>query len=249
MIIDAHCHIHFPQFERDRDEVINRALDADVAMINSAVSPDGIISALKLSEKYDKVYATLGLSPPELNDSIVEETLKLIEEYSKDIVAIGEVGLDYYWVKKREKRDLEKANFGKFIQLADRLNKPLVIHSRDAESDVLDMLKPQDMGVMLHCFSGTIKELREAVSREYLVSIPASIIYSKQKQKIAKETPLDLIVLETDSPFLAPKPRTRNEPVNVKKVAEKIAEIKGLDLEVVQMVSTENAKEFFGLCL
>ncbi|OYT55015.1 MAG: DNase [Candidatus Altiarchaeales archaeon ex4484_2] len=247
MIIDAHCHLHFPQFNEDRDEVISRALDAGVVMINSAVSPGGIRSTLKLSEEYGKVYSTLGLSPSELNDSIVEETLELIEEHRKEIVAIGEVGLDYYWVKERENRDKEKINFKKFIQLADRLNKPLVIHSRDAESDVLDMLEPEDTDVMLHCFSGTINEVKKAVSRGYLVSIPASIIYSKQKQKIARETPLELIVLETDSPFLAPKPRTRNEPLNVKKVAEKIAEIKGLDLEVVEMVSTENAKEFFGL--
>ncbi len=247
MFIDAHCHLHFPQFNRDRDEVISRALDANVVMINSAVSPDGISSTLELSEEYDGVYATLGLSPQELDDSVVDETIELIKENRNGIVAVGEVGLDYHWVKDRESREREKINFKRFIQLADGLNKPLVIHSRDAESDVLDMLGQWDMDVMLHCFSGTIKEVKEAVSREYLVSIPASILHSKQKQKIARETPLELTVLETDSPFLAPKPGARNEPLNVKKVAEKIAEIKGMDMEVVEMVSTENAKEFFGL--
>ena len=150
-------------------------------------------------------------------------------------------------MKERANQEKEKKYFARFINLAVDLAKPLVIHSRDAESDVLNMLRGVDVDVLLHCFSGSMDDVAEAVSREYLISIPASIIYSKKKQNIVKNTPMDYIVLETDSPFLSPKPGERNEPVNVVKVAEKIAEIKALDVEVVELVSTENAKQFYGL--
>jgi len=237
----------FPQYNEDRHQVIQRALDAQVAMVNSAISLEGMKSTLDLARKYERVYPSLGLSPPELNESVVEKALDLIRSHQDEIVGVGEVGLDYYWVKERANQEKEKKYFARFINLAVDLAKPLVIHSRDAESDVLNMLRGVDVDVLLHCFSGSMDDVAEAVSREYLISIPASIIYSKKKQNIVKNTPMDYIVLETDSPFLSPKPGERNEPVNVVKVAEKIAEIKALDVEVVELVSTENAKQFYGL--
>ena len=175
----------------------------------------------------------------------VDERIALIKKHRNDIVGIGEVGLDYYWVKEKEKHNIEKENFKKFISLSNELSLPLVVHSRDAEEDILQILKDACKKAILHCFSGTVKQALDAISFGCLISIPASIMYSKQKQKLAGELPLESMVLETDAPYLSPVPKTRNEPVNIKLSAEKIAGIKGVDVEDVKKITTSNAKGFF----
>ena len=127
------------------------------------------------------------------------------------------------------------------------MNLPLVIHSRDSESDIIEELKSSDRNAILHCFSGTVKQAEEAISLGCIISIPASIAYSKQKQELARKIPFDRIVLETDAPYLPPVPKTRNEPANVKLAALKIAGLKGIDYSIVEKVTTENARKFFNL--
>lgn len=247
MLVDVHAHLDFPQFDSDRGEVIKRARDAGILVVSSGMGPSGIEKTLVLAENYDNVFATFGLSPQEFSQEIVEETLNLIRKHRKEILGIGEVGLDYYWVKNPAERKREKEVFRLFIELAEELNLPLIVHSRDAEADVIELLREYDMSSLLHCFSGSVEQAEEAVSLDCLVSIPTSIVYSKRKQTLIERLPLESIVLETDAPYLSPKPKTRNEPVNVTLSRDKLAEIKNLDKKVVEEATTENAKRFFDL--
>lgn len=247
MLIDVHAHLDFPQFDGDRDSVVRNAKDNEIFIINSGMGPEGIEKTMELIVEYDNIKATLGLSPTEFNTQIIEETINLIRKYRSKIVGIGEVGMDYYWVKDPEKRRKELENFRRFIDLAEELNLPLIIHSRDSEGDVIKELKIRNFPALLHCFGGTLKQAEEAISFGCLISIPTNVVYSKQKQLLSKEIPLESIVLETDAPYLAPIPKTRNEPINVKLSAEKIAEIKGIGLSIVEEVTTNNAKRFFNL--
>ena len=247
MLIDTHTHLDFEQFDKDRGAVIKKAKEADVAILNSFVgAAEGVEKSLGLAKQYD-VYTTVGLSPTELDGEKVDERIKLIRKHKSDIVGVGEVGLDYYWVKEKEKHRIEQENFKKFILLSDELSLPLVIHSRDTEEDVIMMLRDANKRAILHCFSGTVKQAFNAISFECLISIPTSIIYSKKKQKLVEELPIESMVLETDAPYLSPVPKTRNEPANIKLSAEKIAGIKGVDTSDIEDITTSNAKEFFNI--
>ncbi|HIE34289.1 MAG TPA: TatD family deoxyribonuclease [Candidatus Altiarchaeales archaeon] len=245
MLVDVHAHIDFPQFGSDRNNVIEEARKQGIVIINSGLAPEGIEKTISLTRRYDNVLATLGLSPQEFDKNILERTIDLIKKFRNDIVGIGEIGLDYYWVKDEEKRIKEIENFNKFIELSDELDLPLVIHSRNAESDVIEKLTEIDKRALLHCFGGTPEQAEDAISFGCLISIPTSIAYSKQKQKLAKKIPLENIVLETDAPYLAPKPKTRNIPINIKISVEKISSIKGIDKSIVEKTTTENARSFF----
>lgn len=246
MLIDTHAHLDFPQFDNDRREVIERAKNNGIWIINSGLGPEGIEKTINLIDEY-RIFATLGLSPTEFDNDIIENTIELIKKYRNRIIGIGEVGLDYYWVKEPEKRRAEIENFRIFIELSKELNLPLLVHSRDSEHDVIDELKSANKPAILHCFSGTIKQAEEAISFGCLISIPTSVIYSTKKQELARGIPPNSIVLETDAPYLSPVPKTRNEPLNLKLIAEKIAELRGIDYSVVEEITTENAVKFFNL--
>ncbi len=247
MLIDVHAHLDLPQFDSDRNSVIERAAGEGILIINSGLGPDGIERTIRLMENNDGIFATLGLIPQEFNSDIIDESIGLIRKYKDRIVGIGEVGLDYYWVKEAEKRRLEMDNFRKFISFAKELNLPLVVHSRDAEPDMINELESHGISALLHCFSGTPELGEKAISFGCLVSIPASIMYSRRKQKLAERIPLEHMVLESDSPYLAPTPGERNTPLNIRLSAGKIAEIKGVSRDEVADITTRNAKEFFNL--
>jgi TatD DNase family protein len=249
MLIDVHAHLDFPQFNADRDAIIERAKQAGVAIINSGLGTTGIQKTLALTEKYDNIYASLGITPTEFSEKEIDATIELIRQNRDRIVAIGEVGLDYYWVKDEDKRKQEIVNFQRFIDLSQELCLPLVIHSRDAEDDLLGILKEQNSKVLMHCFGGDAALAAEAAKDGHLISIPANLANSKQKQTVVKAVPLESLVLETDAPYLAPVPKTRNEPANIRQTAEKIAEIKGVKYDVVEAATTQNAKKFFALSL
>ncbi len=249
MLIDVHAHLDFPQFDSDREQIIEKARKGGILVINSGMGPDGIEKTISLVKRYDNIFATLGLSPQEFEKEIIDETVELIRRYRNDILGIGEVGLDYYWIKDPHERRKELENFNRFIELSRELELPLVIHSRDAEEDVINRLKEENLPVILHSFSGNPEQAEDAISLGCLISIPASVVYSKKKQKLVEDLPLESIVLETDAPYLSPKPRTRNEPVNIKLTRDKIAKIKGIDKAIVEESTTENAKRFFDLKL
>lgn len=247
MLFDVHCHLSFPEFDGDRDKVVERALRQNIRIINSSVSPEEIEKAMKVAEEYSNVYWTLGLSASETNEKKAEKTISAIKENKERIVGIGEVGLDYYWIRDEKLRECERKNFKRFIELSDELNLPLVVHSRNAEEDCLNILEEYNKKALMHCFSGTLRQAERAVKLGCLISIPTNIAYSKQKRELAGKIQLTSIVLETDAPYLAQTPKTRNEPVNVKKSVEEIAEIKKLAREEVEETTTINAKRFFNL--
>lgn len=249
MLFDVHAHLDFPHFDSDREGVIERASREGIYVINSGIGPEGIEKTISLAREHDNIFATLGLSPQEFKKGVIDKTQELIRGYKNEILGIGEVGLDYYWIKSPEDRRRELENFNEFIELSKKLKLPLVIHSRDAESEVLGILVGEDVPAILHSFSGSIKQAEEAISLNCLISIPASVVYSKQKKTLVEKIPLESIVLETDSPYLSPKPKTRNEPTNVKLTRDEIARIKDTDKATVEETTTRNVKRFFNLRL
>jgi len=247
MLFDVHCHLSFPEFDCDRDMVIEKACKEGVYMVNSSVSPEETRKAAELAERHEKVYWTLGLSASETNEQKTLETIEAARRNRKNIIGLGEVGLDYYWIKDEKLRSRERENFRRFIELADELRLPIVVHSREAEEDCIRILGEYGSNALMHCFSGSLEQAEKAAEMGCLISIPTNLCHSKQKQKLVKGLDLGCMALETDAPYLAPTPKTRNEPVNIKKTVEKIAEIKGVDEREVEEKTTENSKRFFNL--
>lgn len=249
MLIDAHTHLDANWFRNDIPKVIANAKNNQIeAIITSSIAPD-IQRVKNIVERYPKyVYWALGLHPPGISNQTVQATMKLIEKHASDIVAIGEVGLDYYWVKEEKKRKDQKAALIQFIELAKKLEKPIVIHARDAQSDTIQILEDHNaIIVLMHCFSGTENEAKRVIQNRWFISIPTSVVNRNVHQMMAKVVPLEQMVLETDAPFLSPFRKTRNEPANIKISAEKIAEIKGISFEKVAEITTKNAKKFYSL--
>jgi TatD DNase family protein len=172
--------------------------------------------------------------------------MEFIRKHRKGIVGVGEVGLDFLRVKRN--RDLQTEVFRRFISLAKELNMPVVVHSRWAPKQAVDVLIGESAEkVVLHAFPGTVKDALRATEAGYFISIPASILYSKQKQELVQSLELKHLVTETDSPVMAPKRGERNEPMNVKLVVGMIAELKGLEKSEVEKITTLNAAGLFGL--
>jgi len=247
MLFDVHCHLSFPEFDQDRDEVIERAAMQDVSIINSSVSVSEVEKARAVKSRYPKTYWTLGLSASETDKEKADEMIDAIKKYRGEISGIGEVGLDYYWVKDEENRARQRENFLKFIQLSKEMKLPLVVHSRDAEEDCIRMLMENDQKAVMHCFSGNLEQARRAASFGCLISVPANVTRARSRQSLAMALPLESLVLETDAPYLSPVPKTRNEPANVVIGAQKIAELKGASFEEVAKTTSENVRRFFAL--
>lgn len=229
--------------------MIDRALKSGlVRMINSGVDYSSNSKSIDLVGKYDFFSATLGLSPNILQD-IKEPELKMllaqIESLAGQAVGIGEAGLDYYHCKDAPGRERQAAVFKKVIALAESAGLPLVIHSRDAEQQALDMVKHLDR-VVFHCYSGTLSTMKEAVDRGYYISLATNLCRSAQHQILAKNVPLDHLMVETDSPFLSPR-RGRNEPAFVLDSIRMIARLRGLEPQEIARVTAENTKRIYNI--
>jgi TatD DNase family protein len=242
MLVDSHCHLDFEVFDKDRDEVVARA--KDVLIVNSTVDPHLVGKALPMQERYDNVYCMIGVSASECDEEVFDRMVELIREHKDKIVGLGEAGLDYHWVKDERGRQVERAHFLRVIDLAKELGLPLLVHSRDAESDSIGILEEAGAKAIMHCFSGTVEEARRAADLGCLISIPANIAYSKGRQKLAAAMPLESLVVETDAPYLAPVRGERNEPANVKAACGKIAKLKGLSQSAVEDATARNALRF-----
>jgi len=248
-IIDAHCHLDFKQFNKDREAVLDNARRSGIVhMINSGVDYSTNSKSLELASKYDFISATLGLSPNTLPD-IKEPELKMlfeqIENNSKKAIGIGEAGLDYYHTKDAGTRKRQAEVFKKVIDLAGSLNMPLVIHSRDAEQPALDMVKHLEK-VIFHCYSGSLSTMKEAIDRGFYISIATNICRSGQHQILARNVSLDRLMVETDSPFLSPR-RGRNEPSYVLDSVRLIARIRGMEPQELARITTENTKRIYNI--
>ncbi|NMH67756.1 TatD family hydrolase [Bacillus sp. RO3] len=254
MLFDTHVHLNADQFEEDLDEVVSRAREAGVEnMVVVGFDRPTIMRAMELIEQYEWLYASIGWHPVDAID-MKEEDLAWIEELSQHpkVVAIGEMGLDYHWDKSP--KDVQKEVFRQQIQLAKKVKLPIVIHNRDATQDIVDILREEgaeEVGGIMHCFSGSPEIAQECVDMNFYISLggPVTFKNAKKPKEVAKAIPLEKLLIETDCPYLAPHPYRgkRNEPSYVKLVAEQIAELKGISLEEVEKITTENAKKLFNI--
>ena len=245
-MIDSHAHI-LPDFVKNIEEMIEKARRFGIeAVINSAIEPHHYEFASRLEKKHHRfVYTTLGFSASHIQKIDFDLAYRNIEEYPS-LVAIGEVGLDYHWIKESYWRKEEQKVLLEFIRLANDREKPLVIHSRKAEKECLDILeKNAEVPVLMHCFAGTLEEAKRIVDLDWLISIPTAVRNRKKHRKLARNIPLDNIVVETDTPFLSPWPGMQNEPANIKYAIEDIAILKETTFKEVDDVTTRNAREFY----
>lgn len=252
-MIDTHCHVDFEPFNEDREETIKRAKEKLTAIINSGTSLEGNKEVLKLSEEYSNfLYPTFGFHPVS-SGQISDENLNLAIDYMKghidDILAIGEVGMDYFYVKDKTERARQGEIFTKFVELADEYEVPLLIHARDCEKKAFNIVKEYGNipSVIFHCYSGSLKTAKKLIEEGYYTSFSTMICYSDYHQELASEIPIENILTETDSPYLAPKRGDRNEPANVVYVVEKLAEIKEESVDTIDKITEKTAKDVFGI--
>lgn len=251
MIFDSHAHYDSEQFNEDRDELLRSMPENGVGtIVNSGANWDSVTEVVELAQKYPHVYAAVGMHPDEVGDLNEERFEYLKSQCQKDkVVAVGEIGLDYYW--DNESHDVQKKWFIKQLELARELDLPVIIHSRDAAADTLEIMKEYGQGLrgVIHCFSYSIEIAREYVKMGFHIGIGGVVTFKngKKLKEIAQEIPLDRILLETDCPYLAPVPfrGKRNASIYISYVAEEIANLKGISYEEVVAQTEKNGKELF----
>lgn len=248
-MIDSHCHLEQRDYDKDRDEVIGRCRAALDAVVTCCAHPRDFEMTMQLVENNRGfIFASAGLHPEYVKNVSEKEKYDFIEKIVQNkerIVSIGETGLDYFWIKEPEWQKKQRELFIEFINLAKELKKPVTVHCRDAFDDTLNILENEDAKkVHLHMFGGA-HLLARVVENGWMVSLNTIILKSKKYRKVARDAPLESMMLETDAPWLGEN--GRNEPVAVAKVAAAIAEIRGLAVEDVDRATTANAVRTFGL--
>ena len=281
-LFDSHAHLDDEKFDEDRDIIIEEIHKCDVEkFVSAGYSLEGSKKAIELSKKYDFIYATAGISPNDIpqtkeelwkmlaeieqmalenkivtnneNETSTNEICvkKQLETNKKKLVAIGEIGLDYYWNK--DNKELQKEAFIEQIRIANKLDLPIVIHTREAIMDTLQILKenPVNKKGIFHCCPLNRELVKEALKLNFYISFcgPVTFKTSKNAAEIIEMVPNDKMLIETDSPYLSPEPLRgrRNDPRNVKYVAQKVADVKGLQLEQVAEITYKNAKTIFNI--
>lgn len=270
MIFDSHCHLQMAQYDKDREEVIKRALEKGVSMICVGTDLETSKQAIELVQRYSgppspegfgraSMWATVGLHP---NDNLYEHYDTMIYHnllQLPKVVAMGEIGLDYYRTEKPEDQKFQKERFIQQLELAKELKKPLILHCRDGKSGSIgpayrDMIEILSRGYAInggvaHSFTGTVEEANKFLDLGLYLGFNGIITFTRQYDEIVKEVPLNRILLETDAPFLTPEPHRgkRNEPVYVIEVAKRVAELKDQKLENVIKQTTENCRKLFNL--
>ncbi|MBQ2916825.1 MAG: TatD family hydrolase [Clostridia bacterium] len=250
---DSHAHYNDEKFEEERDELIKKIYNEGITkIINAGYSLESSKQAIEIAKNYDFMHTIVGISPNDI-ECFKKEDLIEIEELAKNekTVAIGEIGLDYYWNK--ENKELQKKVFISQIEIANRLELPIVIHTREAIYDTLEILKNNKCNKkgIFHCCPLNVDLVREGLKLGFYISFAGPITFknSKNAEEIIKMVPLDKMLIETDCPYLSPEPLRgrRNDSRNVKYVAQKIADIKEIALEEVAKATYENAKKIFNI--
>ena len=248
-IVDVHCHYTYKNFQKDLDKTIKKMEKAGVKkVITNGLNPKDNKEVLKLASKYKIVEAAIGIYPTEagsMSDKELKEILNQIEENKNNIIAIGEVGLDHHWTKDKKKKDRQKEVLREIIKLADKIKKPIIVHSRNAESETVEVMKEAKVPVIMHCFCGKLAPTNEAIKAGFYFSIPTMIVRSKTFKKLVKRAGLDKLLTETDAPFLAPKSGERNDASNITQSITKIAEVLKLDEQKVAQKIYSNYKKVF----
>jgi TatD DNase family protein len=248
LLIDTHAHLCDPVFDPDREQVLERARRAGVACVVAVGETFADAEKnLKLASQYARIRAAAGLYPTILDMDAAERVRDLIRTHKDRLVAIGEVGLDYWMVKEEADREIQRAIFASFIDLGNELSLPLNVHSRSAgHHAVTFLLEHAASKVQLHAFDGKVAAALPAVEAGFFFSIPSSVVRSEQKQKLVKRLPLSSLLIETDSPVLGPTPQERNEPANAMVAVKAISELKGISEAAVIETVSENARRLYG---
>jgi TatD DNase family protein len=258
LLVDTHAHLDFPQFDNDRERVIERAATADVkAIINVGADLVSSQAAVALAEAYPQVYAAVGVHPHDaktLTKEVLEE-LRALASHPK-VVAIGEIGLDFY--RDLSPRDKQRQAFRQQLALAREVGKPVIIHDREAHKEVMAILRRwaegshESVGV-LHCFSGNLAMAQEAIELGFYISIAGPVTFqnARRLRELVRQLPLEKLLIETDCPYLTPHPHRgkRNEPAYVKFVAQEVARVRATSLEEVARSTSDNAHSLFALKL
>jgi len=250
-LIDTHAHIDMIEFPIA--EIINQMqLNNVKKVIIPSVEEKTLDKIINLANSYEQFYTMVGIYPSETKTYSDEIENKMIElANNPKVVAVGEIGLDYYWDKTFN--EIQKDGFRKQIRMANRLNLPIIVHDREAHKDTFDILKEENEGskVLFHCFSGSVEFMKECVKQGWYIALGGVVTFKNavKMKDVAKEVPLENLVLETDSPYLTPVPfRGKiNQPAYVKYVAEEIANLRGMNIEKLIDITTTNAEEFFGI--
>lgn len=256
MIFETHAHYEDKKFDKDRDILLQELLSGNICnIVNVGSSLKTSEKSLVLADSYPQVYAAIGVHPSDIED-LNEETFQQLEKWAthSKVVAIGEIGLDYYWDKEPEVQEKQREWFKRQLELAKKFNLPVIIHSRDAAEDTMKIMreaaKEQIPGV-IHCYSYSKEMAREYVKMGYYIGVGGVITFKNAKKLIetVQEIPIEHIVIETDCPYMAPEPNRgkRNDSGNLKYVIEKIAEIKGVMPEEVEQITRENACRLYHL--
>ncbi len=252
MLIDTHTHLHDPQFDTDRETVIQRARQDGVnLMITIGTDLETSRQAVELTERYDFVFATVGVHPHEVK-TIQDNSYQALEQLAQHpkVVAYGEVGLDFYYM--HSPKDLQQRHFREQIRMAKRLGLPLVIHTRQAPKETLAILreeKADEIGGVFHCYTGDLPTAQAAMSLNFFISFSGILTFLKalDLQEVARQIPVESLLIETDCPYLAPIPYRgkRNEPSYVRHVAEKLAQLKAFSYEELTQITSQNTRKLF----
>jgi len=256
---DSHAHLDDAKFDEDREEIINKIHSEGIdKFVSAGYSLEGSKVAMELANKYEFIYPTCGISPndiPQTEEELwknIEEIEILVKENNK-VVAIGEIGLDYYW--NQDNKDLQKQAFIKQIEMANRLKLPIVIHTRDAVMDTIEILKQNEAKYkgIFHCCPLNRELVKEALKLDFYISLAGPVTFknAKNANEIIEMVPIDRMLIETDSPYLSPEPLRgrRNDPRNVKYIAQKIADVKQIPLEEVANITYKNAEKIFKISI
>jgi TatD DNase family protein len=256
-LIDSHAHIDFAQFAEDREAMLERARQSGVntlLAVGTGPGPEKLDAALPYAEQYGWIFTSVGIHPHEAKEAAAQhfDELATLAKHPK-VIAWGEIGLDYFY--DHSARDVQAAVFRKQMELAGAAKLPIIIHCRDAWDDCLRMLeqhwKPTGLGGILHCFTSTIEHARRGLELGFLISFAGNATYPKAQsiRDVAKDLPLESILIETDSPFLAPQPYRgkRNEPAYVAEVAKALANVRNLPPEEIAATTASNFRRFFGI--
>ena len=247
MIIDTHCHIYASEME-NAEEIIRKAAENDIHVILNGTNPSSNMEVLDLARRHENVYAALGYFHT-LADGITEEDISLLDEQLSDdnVVAVGEIGLDYYHGK--DNRDRQKELFEKMLALAEKHDLPVIVHSRKSMQDTLDMLKAHDVVGSMHCYQGSAEMAREFVKLGFYIGVGGPITHKNNRKvrKTVKEIGVDHILVETDSPYLAPEEKRaeQNTSLNLKYIIKEIAEVLDMSEDEVGQMTARNAKGLF----
>ena len=247
MIIDTHCHLNKDEYDNLEEVIANLE---EFVVINSGIDTETNEMVLELANKYQNFYATIGYHPENI-DNLEENYLEILEKnlQNEKVVAIGEIGLDYHW--RQDNKEKQKEVFINQLKLALKYNKPVVVHSRDAVQDTYDILKEYKVKADIHCYASSVEMAEEFIKLGCLIGVGGTLTFKNAVKIVEVVSTIDLenILLETDSPYLAPEPvrGTKNKPNNTKFIIKKISEIKGINEESVRYTLNNNAIKFFNI--